>query len=89
MSVFAKSISLTFPVVFVPPDESRPVDDLCSFIVALPSSPEIVGDTFGRSCSGAGKARSEFADEGEREQSPRQFGAVSNTCSCCGEAVNV
>ena len=86
MSVFAKSISLTFPVVLAP-EEFWPVDDFC-FIIALSSSFGIV-DTFGRSCSGAGNARSEFADEGEREQSPRQFEAVSNTCSCWGEAVNV
>ena len=46
-------------------------------------------EMLGRSDSGAGKATSEFADEGDSEQSPRQLDAVSNTCSCCGEAVNV
>ena len=45
--------------------------------------------TLGGSFSGAGKARSEFADDGDREHNPRQFGAVSNTCNCCGDAVKV
>ena len=39
-------------------------------------------NTLGTSTSGAGKARREFADEGESEHNPRQLGAVSNTCNC-------
>lgn len=80
MSVFARSISLTFPVVLLPPEELALVGDFCVFTVVEPSSPDDI--TFGRSCSGAGKASREFADDGDREHSPRQFGAVSNTCSC-------
>ena len=30
----------------------------------------------------AGNASNEFVDEGDREQRPRGFGHVSNTCSC-------
>ena len=45
--------------------------------------------TLGRSFSGAGKASSEFVEDGEREHRPRKFGTVSNTCNCCGNTVNV
>ena len=54
--------------------------DFGIFPVAVPSSDE--GIKLGRSCSGAGNARSEFAEDGDKEHSPRQFGAVSNTCNC-------
>ena len=86
LSVLARSISLTFPVVLLAPEELLFAWDFCvSKLVSSPNADMTLGGSF----SGAGKARSEFADDGDREHNPRQFGAVSNTCNCCGDAVKV
>ena len=86
LSVSARSMSLTFPDVLVCADDILFPWDLLDSADEL-SCPEVI--TLGASHSGDGKARSEFAEDGDKEHNPRQFGAVSKTCNCWGDAVNV